>query len=349
MEYQGGGHHDRTHSRVARLFIVTVAVLVLAACRSRLSAVDARSRATRSPQREPTQTSSRPSRPQPAASGDAIDDTAGERTELARPRTREDPVAVRIYLVRGEKIGVAGRDAAAGTQRRRSRCRPRAPAAHQAAADVRYGLGTAIPRGTELRGLSHQERSRHRRPLEAVRDRWRIAVDAAASGAGRGNAHAVPHREARRVPNRRQARRSRSAARASPCRRRSCSTTSRTYCRAILVEGPTPGETVSTASGCSARRTSSRRSSTCDCSRAARCSCQVVRGNVGDGHPRHVLGERSRIAEASRVAATLEVFDISEKDGSRVESRRIPCDVEVGTRGGTVAWIEAPRALRRRS
>ncbi len=62
-------------------------------------------------------------------------------------------MAVRIYLVRGEKLGVAGRTLPPGTAGVAAAAVRELLAAPRPA-DVRYGLGTAIPKGTTLRGLN---------------------------------------------------------------------------------------------------------------------------------------------------------------------------------------------------
>jgi Sporulation and spore germination/Immunoglobulin-like domain of bacterial spore germination len=130
--------------------LLVVTVVALAVVMS-FGAVACRGKAKPRPTPEPTQATESPAptqvAPPPSPSPAA---PAGEPTVTPGGTGRAIPV--RIYLVRGEKIGVAGRTLPAGTTGIASATVNELLQAPKTE-DVKYALGSAIPKGTKLRGL----------------------------------------------------------------------------------------------------------------------------------------------------------------------------------------------------
>ena len=131
---------------VAILTLVVALALGAAGCQSRRTAQEPRPAEPSAPA-TPSAPTTAPPAPAPAPPPPEV-----EPTPTARP------VSVQIYLVRGEKIGVAGRTLPAGTQGVAAGA-VKALLSAPTAQDRRFGLGSAIPRGTQLLGVSIRNRT----------------------------------------------------------------------------------------------------------------------------------------------------------------------------------------------
>ena len=139
---------DGTVKRVVSLALAAMlfaALLVSSGCRSTQSP---------EPAGKPTETVEPTTAPEPTPTATPEPTASPVSTPTPEPTRPAGPsISVRIYLVRGEKLGVAGRTVPAGvTAVARTAMSEllRAPNAR----DNAYGLGTAIPPGTRLLGLS---------------------------------------------------------------------------------------------------------------------------------------------------------------------------------------------------
>ena len=184
------------------------------------------------------------------------------------PGTKGSSVTVRLYLVRGEKIGVAGR-----TLPPARRVSPQQPYASSFARPTLptsgIGLGTTIPAGTTLRGLTIKN--------------GLATVDLSKQFESGGGSLSMQLRVAQVVGTLTQfptVKRVAFRIDGKPvesiggegvwCLRPSPSTTSRTCCPPSSSKAPLRADAGSPTSGSSGRRTSSKPSSTCGSRRAAR-------------------------------------------------------------------------------
>jgi hypothetical protein len=102
----------------------------------------------------------RPTRePAPAPAPKQETETAAPEPSAPEPTTEPEPtqpltqVNVRLYFIRGEKIGVAGRQVGV-TSKATARAAIEALLAGPTATEKEFGLGTTIPAGTKLNGIA---------------------------------------------------------------------------------------------------------------------------------------------------------------------------------------------------
>ena len=308
------------------LMIVAIVVLAVLAL---LGAGGCR-RAQPTPQPEPTQTTQSPAPtevptpPSPSPTTPAGEPSAplAGTTGGTTGGTMGKPIPVRIDLVRGEKIGVAGRSLPAGTKSVAA-ATVRQLLEAPSASDKRYSLGTEIPKGTTLLGLNIKNglatvdlSNRFESGGGSLSMQLRVAQIV-------GTLQQFPNvkRVAFRINGKAVKTIGGEGVSVSP------PVTLNDFedvLPSILVEGPTPGQTISnpfalvgTANVFEAQfrmRMTQNGKTLVD---------KQMTATSGSG-TRGTFSRRISYTGGHSGAAMLEVYDISEKDGSRIDIVRIP-------------------------
>ncbi len=238
------------------------------------------------------------------------------------PTPTAQAVPVRIYLVRDEKLGVAGRTLPAGTQGVAAGAIEQLLAA-PTAQDRRYRLGSAIPRGTRLLGVSIRSRTAY--------------VDLSRQFTAGGGSLSMQLRVAQVVGTLTQfptVRNVRFLIEGTPVESIggegvmvSPAVTLGDFedvLPAILVEGPVPGAAVKSPFRLYGSANVFEAQFNMRIMQGATVVTErSVMARSGSG-TRGRFSQAIRYPSSARGRATLEVFDVSEKDGSRTDVVRIP-------------------------
>ncbi len=272
------------------------------------------------PKPQPTQATQSPA-PTEVTPPPSTSPTTPVSEPTATPGTGKT-VPVRIYLVRGEKIGVAGRRVPAGTQGIAAAAVRELLSAPNAE-DSKYALGSAIPKGTKLLGLRIKNAvatvdlsSRFESGGGSLSMQLRVA-----QVVGTLTQFPTVKRVAFRIGGKPVESIGGEGVSVSPPARLN---DFENVLPAILVEGPTPGQTVSNPFRLFGSANVFE----------AQFNMRLVQGSkilvarslmasAGTG-TRGTYSSTVRYAGGKPGRATLEVYDISAKDGSRADLVRIP-------------------------
>ena len=264
------------------------------------------------------------SSPQPTAT---VTVTAGPRRRPPGSPPRHPPPPPRrprcaLYFLRGEKLGVAERRVQHTTMP--ATAAMKALLAGPSASEQAAGLGSAIPAGTRLLGLTIAGDDGARRPLRRVRLGRRQPLDDGARRAGRVHAHPVPDGPLGRVPAW-TASRCRGARRRGPhAGRRAAPRRLARLRAAIFVESPGVGAVARQPVHPHRHGERVRRL----LHRAARRLVRAARRQHAPSRPRGARpaadASPRRSPSPPRRAGTLIVYDQIMEDGSRQDEVRIP-------------------------